>query len=367
MSSQAERDLLEEIASADRIYQSALDRAIALHRQGSEGQAVADLFDAEVQPARTALDRALISLSELQEQQLEAATGAARGTVSLTLHLLIGLAGVALLVTVVLGFQLSRAFRALEDQREELARHAARIEEVNRELDAFAGRVSHDLRNLLSPITFAAATLRRSTSNPAAVEPLAERIQRGVDRSIAMIDGLLAFSRSARPEPLACSSIAAVVEQVLEQVAPLAAQVGATVESHVDDAEVACSRELLNVVALNLVSNALKFLEGRDRRWVRVSARAVGSSCELAVEDSGPGIPDGARARIFEPFYRVPGTAAPGVGIGLATVRRVVDAHGGRIDVSSIAGEGTTFRVSLPLAHPPLDGPTEGPGGEAEA
>jgi signal transduction histidine kinase len=350
MTSQAELDLLDDIARLDRAYEGALGRVIALRRQGPGGDAVAGVFEGEVQPARDALDRALMSLSELQEKQLQAATGAARETVSLTLHLLIGLAGVALLVTVVLGIQLSRALRALEDQREELARHTERIEEVNRELDAFAGRVSHDLRNLLSPIAFAAATLRRSTSKPAAIEPLADRIQRGVDRSISMIEGLLAFSRSARPEPFASSSIAAVVEEVLEQVAPLAAQVGATLESSVEDTDVACSRELLNVVALNLVGNALKFLEGRDRRWVRVSARRAGRSCELTVEDSGPGIPEDARARIFEPFYRVPGTRVPGVGIGLATVRRIVDAHGGQIDVGSVPSEGTTVRVRLPLA-----------------
>lgn len=350
--SRAERELLDAFAEADRAYQRSLDRTIALRLDGATSEAVARYFEAEVQPARDELDKAMMNLAELQELQLEAATGAARRTVSHTLKLLMGVAGVGLIATAVLGVKLTRALRALHAQSEELTERAATIEGVNRELDAFAGRVSHDLRNLLTPIGLAAATLHRSSSEPLAIAPIAERIQRSVSRSVAMLDGLLAFSRSARPEPSASSSITAAIQEVLDQVTPLATQVGASVESSLDDIEVACSRELLIVVALNLVGNAVKFLDGRDTRWVRVSARRVEESCELVFEDSGPGIPEDALGRIFDPFYRVPGTRAAGVGIGLATVRRIVDAHRGQITVRSILGQGTTLRVSLPLARP---------------
>ena len=71
---------------------------------------------------------------------------------------------------------------------------------------------------------------------------------------------------------------------------------------------------------------------------------------ELRIDDTGPGIPEDARERIFEPFYRVPGTVASGTGIGLATVRRVVDVYGGRISVESTLGSHSSFRVWLPLA-----------------
>jgi signal transduction histidine kinase len=97
-----------------------------------------------------------------------------------------------------------------------------------------------------------------------------------------------------------------------------------------------------------LLGNALKFIEGCERREISITARCSGGSCEIAIKDTGPGIPEPDRARIFEPFYRVPGVRAPGQGIGLATVERIVHAHGGTIEVESELGVGTTFRVHLP-------------------
>lgn len=79
-------------------------------------------------------------------------------------------------------------------------------------------------------------------------------------------------------------------------------------------AEVACSRELLEVVVSNLVGNALELVEGRERRRVRVSSRRIEEGCEISVEDSGPGIAPELQARVFEPFHRVPGTRTRGRG-----------------------------------------------------
>ena len=70
----------------------------------------------------------------------------------------------------------------------------------------------------------------------------------------------------------------------------------------------------------------------------------------MRIDDTGPGIPEAARERIFEPFFRVPGTKQPGTGIGLATVRRILEAHGGRITVETPEGPGCSFIVWLPLA-----------------
>jgi signal transduction histidine kinase len=98
------------------------------------------------------------------------------------------------------------------------------------------------------------------------------------------------------------------------------------------------------------LSNAVKFLERDSARLVKVAAHPRTRWCELIVEDTGPGIPETALSKIFEPFYRLPSSRAPGTGIGLATVQRIVQAHGGRIVVESRVGEGTSFHVWLPLA-----------------
>ncbi len=106
---------------------------------------------------------------------------------------------------------------------------------------------------------------------------------------------------------------------------------------------------------MNLIGNAVKFVTGRSRREVRISARRVGSDCRVTISDTGPGIPEGWRTKIFEPFVRVPGTVEPGSGIGLATVNRIVRAHGGDVEVTANGKEGVVFVVRLPLCRPDLD------------
>jgi hypothetical protein len=89
------------------------------------------------------------------------------------------------------------------------------------------------------------------------------------------------------------------------------------------------------------------FARGQTRRRVHgVLAAGGGRSVRRA-----PGIPEESLPRLFEPFYRVPGISVAGTGIGLATVHRIVQAHGGTIRAESVKGEGTRFEIRLPLAH----------------
>ena len=120
----------------------------------------------------------------------------------------------------------------------------------------------------------------------------------------------------------------------------------------IPDVQVRCNAGLLHVILANLCGNAVKYLEGQAERRVRVSAREEGSLCRIEVEDTGPGIPKEAQSKIFQPFFRVEGTHAPGTGIGLATVRRILDARGGRIEVESAEGRGARFIVWLTIAPP---------------
>jgi signal transduction histidine kinase len=103
----------------------------------------------------------------------------------------------------------------------------------------------------------------------------------------------------------------------------------------------------------NLVSNAIKFTPNGGR--VEVKLRRKGDTAVLEVSDTGMGIPDEDQARLFDRFFRsstATDSAIPGVGLGLSIVKAIVEGHGGRMEVDSEPGDGTTFRAILPLAEP---------------
>jgi signal transduction histidine kinase len=170
-------------------------------------------------------------------------------------------------------------------------------------------------------------------------------------RAARLIESLLAFARggsSAADSPV--GAVADAVRETTADVAPLASELSVTIAVEVEDVRVRCPPALLYTVVSNLVGNAVKFVGGCPRRDVAVVARAVDGRCEIAVSDTGPGIPAEWGTRVFEPFVRAPGATAAGSGIGLATVHRIVRAHGGEVVVRSDRGEGTTIVVQLPLA-----------------
>jgi len=124
---------------------------------------------------------------------------------------------------------------------------------------------------------------------------------------------------------------------------------------------VACGPGMLTSIVSNLVRNAVKYVGDGAGRRVTVRARPAGPFARLEVEDDGPGLPPGLGANVFQPYVRGAATGKPGIGLGLATVKKVTEAHGGRIDVKSAPGEGCRFEVDLPVASGALMTPTGGP------
>jgi signal transduction histidine kinase len=118
-----------------------------------------------------------------------------------------------------------------------------------------------------------------------------------------------------------------------------------------DEVPLVCDGLRIEQVTANLVSNALKYSPAEAP--VRVSLRRADGEARLVVADHGLGIAEEDQGRLFEPFRRVglSAEAIPGVGLGLFVVRQIVEAHGGRISLTSAPGRGSTFRVHLPLAR----------------
>lgn len=333
-------------------YESALDRAIASRRAGADAAALRRLFDTELAPARDALSAGVELVARQNEAQLREAE--ARASTANRRAMALGVTGAALgiFAAAVLAVLLARASREIARRQAELTALVARIQRSNEDLDAFGGRIAHDVRNALGPIAMAAGLLRRPNLADDVRGRTTTILSRSVERTIALVDALLAFSRVGRGPVTedARGSVRAAVAGVLDEVSPHAADADVSVAADVSDVEVRCPQALLHVIVANLVGNAVKFVRSCERRTVTVASALVDDGCELRIEDSGPGIPESARARIFEPFFRAAGATAPGTGIGLATVQRVVQAHGGKLSVESVVGRGSIFRVWLPLA-----------------
>src|SRR5262249_17914349 len=113
---------------------------------------------------------------------------------------------------------------------------------------------------------------------------------------------------------------------------------------------VACSPGVLTSMMGNLTRNAIKYIGQAPIRRVNVRVKDQGIFVRVEVDDTGPGLAPGVEAAVFDPYVRSAGTLQPGIGLGLATVKRLAEGHGGRVGVSSRAGEGCLFWFELPKA-----------------
>jgi two-component system OmpR family sensor kinase len=233
-----------------------------------------------------------------------------------------------------------------------MKRHTRFVEARSADLEEFAVRVAHDLRGPLQPLALALQLLRKRTPNGDSNGSMLDRAIRSVGRLNALIGDLLAFARSGgRPDEGAAASLRAGVESVLDETSADAATARVELEASADvDVTAACASGVLASLLSNLVRNAIKYMGDSKVRRVTVQTARRGGRVRVEVQDTGPGLPPGNEARIFEPYVRADRSGQPGLGLGLATVRRLAEAHGGSAGVDASA-HGCTFWFELPEAH----------------
>jgi signal transduction histidine kinase len=252
------------------------------------------------------------------------------------------------LATIVAALLLARALRS----HDRLVRvHQHFLERRSAELEAFAGRVAHDVRGSLTAMSLTFQQVARLSGDERVVTAAA-RGRRRLDGVLRLMEGLLAFARAgARAEPGARAEVSALLEEVAAVLQPEALAAGIDLIVHQGArCAVACSQGALTSILMNLVGNALKHMGERPRRRVTLRSCERGPMVRIEVDDTGPGIPANSRTTIFEPYVRSAGANVAGLGLGLATVKRLVDGHGGRVDVDSAPSGGSLFWFELPRA-----------------
>jgi len=221
-------------------------------------------------------------------------------------------------------------------------------------LRRFLSDASHELRTPLTSIRGYAELFRMgATSRPEDTEKAMARIEEEAARMGVLVEDLLALARldempQARREPVDLAPLAADAADDA-RVAARDRAVTVTVDGeHVVTGDPAQLRQVL----ANLMRNALTHTPAGSP--IELSVSSVDGYVRLAVRDHGPGLPEGARANVFERFWRSEGgrgRGKAGAGLGLAIVAAIVDAHGGRVSARNAPGGGATFAIDLPAAR----------------
>jgi two-component system, OmpR family, sensor histidine kinase SenX3 len=234
-----------------------------------------------------------------------------------------------------------------EDQTE-----SRRVDEVRRD---FVANISHELKTPVGALALLAETVEEAADDPDAVLRFAGRMRQEASRLTDLVQDLIMLSRIQAAEPVPDPTpvqLDSVVAEAVDRCRMRASARGISLEVSGQHGLAILGDEDLLVTALrNLLENAVAY--SPDKTRVQVNTRAANDwMVEVSVTDQGIGIPERDRERIFERFYRVDparSRATGGTGLGLAIVKHVTAAHGGKVNVWSKEGAGSTFTLQLPL------------------
>ncbi|HTN83193.1 MAG TPA: ATP-binding protein [Sorangium sp.] len=393
----AEVTAIERLVGANPERFSQLFQALAVGNRELAERTRDELVKREVEGAQR-----LRAIKSRVEDQMESLTLEARRREERSMHLLLGLGVLTLLVGVMMSLYARRVLAPLtavteranavargdltpkqvlatNDEIGELATtfedmvaaiRRARAELVNAErlaaIGKMAAHVTHEIRNPLSSIGLNLELLEEEVARASAegtpdaeLRPvmkesaqLVTAIRGEVDRLSRIAEQYLSVARRPRPR-LEPERVDDLVQELVAFVRPELDRAGIAVRVEVDEAgpEILLDESQLRQALLNLLRNAREAMPKGGE--IVVSVSFSGGAATIAVDDTGPGVPEELRASIFDPFFT---TKQRGTGLGLAVTRDIIEAHGGTISCEAREAGGTRFRIALPAGGAPVHG-----------
>jgi signal transduction histidine kinase len=320
-------------------------RALDLSRRNADAAARRAMESVDAQFEQ--VDRDLDELIEINDRAANGSLAQYADTRTRLLLTVLGVGLVSFALSVIVGVW---AWLQVARREEQMMIAAKGLAARNRDLDAFAGRVAHDIRGVLASMTLAiGATATRLPDDDRSMQVL----RRGATRMDALVSDLLALARAGTARH-GRSDPQSIIEQVARDVAQHLDSQSGSIRVAAEHARVACEEGLLRQAVMNLVDNAIKYHRPDAPPKVTISGTTRDDGYELRVQDNGLGMSSEEAEHVFEPFYRSPNVhELPGTGLGLSIVSRIAEAVGGRLSVESRLGEGSTFAIRLPLAKTP--------------
>lgn len=232
------------------------------------------------------------------------------------------------------------------------------VVELNAVKDRFLGMVAHDLRNPISVVRMLVDLVLTGGAGPVNDDQreILSDVLAASGTMLTLVDDLLTASALESGQLILKRQDVAVAEYLRgvvssQRLAACAKDIRLEVSGVVAGLRASIDPDRLRQVLVNLISNAIKFSERGSR--ITVSARAEATSVTFSVADQGQGIPQNEFQKLFKEFSRTSVASTAGetsTGLGLAITRRIVEAHGGRIWVESVVGEGSVFQFTVPCA-----------------
>jgi signal transduction histidine kinase len=244
----------------------------------------------------------------------------------------------------------ARAYERIRDQLEELQRTRDRLIEAERmaSVGRMASHLAHEIRNPLTAMGGFAAAIARQHHDDAKTHRNASIIYEEARRLERTLVNVLDYTRPLRPNK-GPASLNAIVRETVDQFRPQLNEANISLRMALEEGlpQVQADAAMIKQVVINLLKNAVEAMESKQEGVLTVSTSLRQGGVQLTVADTGVGMEQDTLSKLFSPFFT---TKIGGIGLGLSVSRRIIQQHGGGIQVESKLGDGSQFTVALTLA-----------------